>query len=269
VTDVPADFHMIPSRLGVSFRLDGEHFVGILHPPPALCERGVVPAAAIVYLTDVVTGVPVDQDPDAWLFTSELSVRAPLARPPASIESWSTTLRAGRRSVTCEAPLLVDGVEWGSCFAGFSRVPRREGESKIEIDTAGVVARGTPPPLDMPLRAAAGFETLDSARGVVTADLRFDLLNPAGALQGAMVAGLAEAAAEDLADHHRALGTDRHVVTEMEIRYLAQNRVSPIVTEARFVGPPSEGLVRVNLIDDGARGRLGSAILARVRPAPV
>ncbi len=268
MTDVPADFHMIPSRLGVSFRLDDDRFVGILHPPTALCVRGVVPAAAIVYLTDVVTGVPVDQDVESWLFTSELSVRAPLAPPPASIESWSTTLRAGRRSVTCEAPLFVDGTEWGTCFAGFARVPRREGESKIEIDTAGVVARGTAPPLDIPVREAVGIETLDRARGVASVDLRYDLLNPAGALQGAMVAALAEAAAEDLADHHRALGTDLHVVTEMEIRYLAQNRVSPIVTEFRFVGPPSEGLVRVNLIEDGGRGRRGSAILARVRPAP-
>ena len=47
-----------------------------------------------------------------------------------------------------------------------------------------------------------------------------------------MVAGLAETAAEDLADHLRLLGTDRHVVTEIEMRFLAQNRVTPIVSSA-------------------------------------
>ena len=56
-----------------------------------------------------------------------------------------------------------------------------------------------------------------------------------------MVAGLAETAAEDLADHLRLLGTDRHVVTEIEMRFLAQNRSSPIVSSAWVVGPPSAG----------------------------
>ena len=59
-------------------------------------------------------------------------------------------------------------------------------------------------------------------------------------MQGAMVAGLAETAAEDLADHLRLLGTDVHVVTEIEVRYLAQNRVSPIVSQAWVVGRPAE-----------------------------
>ena len=83
-----------------------------------------------------------------------------------------------------------------------------------------------------------------------------------------MVAGLAETAAEDLADHLRLLDTDRHVVTEIEMRFLAQNRVTPIVSSAWVVGPPSGGLIRVDLVDDGGRGRLTTSVLMRVQPAP-
>ena len=124
------------------------------------------------------------------------------------------------------------------------------------------------PPLDEPLRAAARHRSLDPATGTVSIELDADLLNPAGALQGAMVAGLAETAAEDLADHLRLLDTDRHVVTEIEMRFLAQNRVTPIVSSAWVVGPPSGGLIRVDLVDDGGRGRLTTSVLMRVQPAP-
>ena len=125
------------------------------------------------------------------------------------------------------------------------------------------------PPLQEPLRAAARYRSLDPALGIVSVDLDADLLNPAGTLQGAMVAGLAETAAEDLADHLRLLGTDRHVVTEIEIRFLAQNRVSPIVSSAWVVGPPSAGTIRVDLVDDGGTGRLTTSVVLRVHPAPV
>jgi acyl-coenzyme A thioesterase PaaI-like protein len=243
--------------------------LGRLVPPPAVCTRGTVSAAALAFFVDVVAGVAIDTDTDAWAFTSELSVRAPLAPPPAAIDGCAVILRGGKRSITCEVPMVVDGAEWGGCFIGFARVPWREGDPpKIVFDPDAAGRRPPVPPLDEPLRAAAGFTSLDPSAGVVGVELRPDLLNPAGALQGAMVAGLAEAAAEDLADHHRALGTDLHVVTELEVRYLAQNRTSPIRSRARFVGSPSEGLIRVDLVDDGGRGRLTTSALARVRPAP-
>jgi hypothetical protein len=86
-------------------------------------------------------------------------------------------------------------------------------------------------------------------------------------MQGAVVAGLIETAAEDFADAVLG-GTQPHVVIEMEVRYLAQNRVAPIVSSARFVGPPSEGRVRVDLFDDNGAGKLTTAAVVRVAPAP-
>lgn len=270
VTDLPIDSHSIPQRLGAALSVhDDGRLTGTLTPVPAICDRGVVPAYALVFLTDAVAGVPIDTDPGSWTFTADLSLRVPLAAPPATITCTSTELRGGHRSSTCDAPLLVDGGLWGHCFLGFSRVPRRDGDPvKPAFDPASLGRRVHGTPLDEPLRVAAGFRSDDPSHGVVTAELRPDLLNPAGALQGAMVAGLAEAAAEDLADHLRLLGTDRHVVTEVEMRFLAQNRVSPILSTAWVVGPPENGLIRVDLVDDGGRGRLTTSLLMRVQPGP-
>ncbi len=271
VTDLPSDWTSVPSRLGVRLTvLDDGQLSGDLLVNPALCDRGVVPAYALVFLADVVAGVSIDTDPDAWAFTSDVSVRAPLQPAPGVVTCTPVELRGGRRSSTCEAELTVDGHSWGHCFIAFSRVPRRDTDPvKVAFDPADSASRLSAPPLTEGLRATAGFRSLDPAGGIVSVDLRPDLLNPAGAMQGAMVAGLAEAAAEDLADHLRLLGADRHVVTDVEVRYLAQNRVSPIVSRARIVGPPSAGTIRVDLVDDGGRGRLTTSVLLRVQPALV
>ena len=269
VTDLPIAITYVPSRLGTQLGLDGDELIGRLDPPPpAICERGSVSMAAIVFLIDVVGGLSVDTDPDSWAFTSELSVRLPLAATPARIDTRAIVVRDGKRSATCETPLVVDGQTWGTGFISFSRVPRRETDPpKPVFDAQVAVSRVSAVPLDGSLRDAAGFESRDPSNGVVAVELRAELSNPAGAMQGAMVAGLIETAAEDLADHH--LGADRrYVVTEMEIRYLAQNRVSPIVSRARFVGDPDEGIVRVDLIDDDGRGRCTTVSTVKVRPAP-
>ena len=270
MTDLPIDVASIPARLGMFLEVTGDGVTGgHLVPVPEMCERGVVPLAAVVMLVDAAAGVSLDRDPEAWVFTSDLTVRIPLAAPPTRIDCHPVVLRAGHRSGTVEVGLTVDGESWGHSFSGFARVARRDTDPvKFGLDSARADQLRRVPPIAEPLRAAAGFTTLDAAHGVVSCAVRPDLVNPAGALQGAMVAGLAEAAAEDLADHLRLLGTDRHVATEIELRYLAQNRTGPIVTSARVVGPPDAGLVRVDLHDDDGHGRLTTSAVLRLRPAP-
>ena len=268
VTDLPVDPQSIYAGLGVTLRVGADgRLTGRLAPSTGLCDRGVVPAYALVFLADVTAGVSIDTDPEAWAFTTEVSVRAPLTPGPVEVVCEPRTLRDGRRSSACDAPFSVDDRPWGHCFIGFSRVPRRPDDPvKREFDPATRTMDG--PLLEEPLRTAAGFRSVDRAAGVVVADLRPALLNPAGAMQGAMVAGLAETAGEDFADHHHLVGAGRHVVTDIEVRYLAQNRVSPIATRAWSVGPPAEGLVRVDLVDDDGRGRLTTSALLKVAPAP-
>ena len=269
MTDLPTEITSVPARMGTEYRVVDGALVGRLVPHPGLCDRGLPPIAALVFLSDAVAGITIDRDPDMWAFTSQLSVRRPLVAPGGVVEARNTALRSGARSLTCEVPFTVDGDEWGTSIAGFARVPRREGDpSKVMVDLADVPRDFGLPPLAEPLRRAAGFESVHPASGVVRVELSTAIANPAGAMQGAIVAGLAEAAAEDLADHHRALGTDRHAVSDIEVFYLAQNRVSPIVTRARFVGPPDQGTIRVDLVDDDGRGRVTTAVVLRVGPAP-
>ena len=264
VTDLPSVISSVPSRLGTTLTLDGDQLVGHLVSPSQIATRGAVSVAAVAFLIDVVGGMTIDVDPTCWAFTSDLSIRLPLAPAPAMVDTRLTVLRNGARSAACEIDLLVDGVEWGSSIISFAKVARRDGDPvKPPFDAKAAVTRMPAVPLDEPLRSAAGFVSIDPARGVVQADLREELLNPAGAMQGAVVAGLVETAAEDLAD--AVLGGDRaHVVTDMEVRFLAQNRQAPIASSARFVGPPSDGLIRVDLVDDGGRGRLTTAGVVRI-----
>jgi acyl-coenzyme A thioesterase PaaI-like protein len=272
VTDLPFDLTSIPLRLGVVMDLGADGtLTGSVSPPAAMCDRGSVPLAPLVFLVDAVAGVAVDTDPDAWTFTSDLSLRIPLGPPPARIDCDPIVLREGRRSITSEAALTVDGRPWGHCFISFARVPRRDDDPPKPAfdrsdsrDRRRVMAE----PLDRTLRDAAGFASVDASGGVVSATLRPDLLNPAGAMQGAMVSGLAEVAALDLADHLGLSGAARHVATDIEVRFLAQNRVSPIVTRARLAGGRGDGLVRVDLVDDGGAGRITTSALVRVAPAP-
>lgn len=264
MTDLPDPPSSVPARLGARFHLVDGVLAGTIDHVPAMSDRGTTPMASIVFLVDAVAGVTIDSDPDAWAFTSDLTVHmAGTVRD--TLAATCTVLRNGRRSAVCEVVLTSDGSPVGVGNAAFAKVARGPDDPpKPPFDVASTISRLRIDPLDVPVRVAAGF-TEGAAAGVVHAGLRADLLNPAGAMQGAIVGALAEAAAEDLADHHRLLGVDRHAVVAMEIRYLAQNRHSPITATAVAAGPPESGLLRVELADGD--GRRTAVVLVRVLPA--
>ena len=267
VTDVPFVFPSLPARLGVRFRTDEHGLVGVLDPDDAPLERGMFTMAGLMFLADAVAGVTIDTDPDSWAFTSDLSVRVPGRPATGVVLGRCTVLRDGRRSTVCEITFSDDLGPIGNGYASFARVARRETDPpKPPPDISGLIQRLTIPAIDEPFRVAAGFESREP--GTVASSLRSDLLNPAGAMQGAIVAGLAEAAALDLADSLYAMGTERHVVCEMDVRYLAQNRVAPILARASMIGDPALGAMRIELFDGDGSGRLTTSVTARVAPAP-
>lgn len=251
----------------MTLAVDDGGLVARLTPTPSVCRHGVVRAAAYVYLVDVVAGLEVDTERDQWTFTSDLSLRVPVLPVPHHVDAVSRALRSGRRSITAEVTMRGPDGELGYSLAGFAKVPRRPGDPpKPQVDLAHAAELfGDIPTLDEPVRDVAGVRAVDRARGEVAIELRDDLRNPAGALQGAMVALVAECAAEDLAE---ATTGRPHVVTDVDIRFVAQARHGPIVSRGRLVGPPDDGSVRVELFDRGQGDRLVTAVLARVRPAP-
>lgn len=268
MTDLPVAATAIPNRLGTTMSWDEGDLVAHLTTMPATTVEGALRASVVVYLVDVAAGIQVDTDPEAWTFTSDLSLRLPRAAAPPRLDARTTVLRGGRRSVTADVALTDEtGAPWGWSTIGFTRVPRRPGDPpKPTVDPADLSAAWERIPLlDEPLRAAVDIRVLEPSRGEAEIDVRPDLTNPAGALQGAMVALVVESAAEELASHRA--GAPRFV-TELDLRFLGQGRVGPVRSRAWFIGPPDDEVIRVELRDAGADDKLLTTALARTRPLP-
>ena len=248
MTDLPANLHAVPGRLGATGLVDERGLVFELTPSEEELHLGVLRISVISLIVDVVAGVTLDTDPDAWTFTTDLTLRMHPVPAPAKVTATGTILRKGKRS----AHTLLDVVdERGSEVAtgaiGFAHVPRRPGDPpKPIVSREDVAARFTGADrITRPLREEAEIVPIDPAGGIVEMAVRPEVCNPAGTIQGAMVALVAEAATEDLMTSR---GTPA-VVTELDLRYLGQTTKGPVRSRCRVVGPGPYPPVQVELID--------------------
>jgi acyl-coenzyme A thioesterase PaaI-like protein len=255
----------VPGRFAIDGHLDDDGFRLELLPQPELLNHGVVRASALAYLVDALAGISVDEDPDVWTLTTDLSLRIRPVPAPDSMVGRSTLVRRGRRSVTSTVEVTDgDGTAMAFGAIGFATVPRKPDDPPKPMVTPEVAAqlftgRST---LTEPLREAAGIEVLDAAAGVVQVTVTPELRNPAGSLQGAMVALVAEVAAEELAGTR----TDAPVVvTDLDVRYLAQAPDGPVRTRCLPLGDGPDDPVQVELVDTSV-DRLTTLVYARARP---
>jgi acyl-coenzyme A thioesterase PaaI-like protein len=249
VTDIPSPGRSVPGRLGVTARMVDGRFVIDLTPQPETLHHGYVRASVLAYAVDVVAGIAVDLDDSVWTLTTDLSVRARPMPAPDVVCATGTVVRRGRRSVTCAVELVTgEGDPVGTGAVGFAYVPRKEGEPAKHVvrPEDAVELFGEHLRLSAPLRDEAGIETCDAANGVVQVELMPELLNPAGTLQGAMVALVAEAAAEDLLE---ARFDTPAVVTDLDIRYLARTEAGPVRSRTRLIGDGPDAPIEVQLVD--------------------
>ena len=257
----------IHARIGIGGTVAGNRLERVhLEPYPQLCANGVVRISVWVLMADMMGGWEAESHAaNDWVFTTDLSVRAPILRTPKRVEGTASALRIGKGNVAAEVTMHDDtGELFAYSHVGFIRMPRRPTDPPKPIMTESAQKWGQRKLLTSLLAEAAGAQVIDPVMGHVEVALDDTLRNPAGAMQGAMVALVGELAAEELAAHH--LGGP-HVVTDIDIRFLAMGRVGPVYSRAAFVGPPSLGSIRVELRDRGNADRLMSAILARVTPA--
>lgn len=268
MTDLPSNLTAVPSRLGSTAFVDERGLVvEIEDVQPELLHHGVVRLSVLTFLADVAAGVTLDTDPDAWTFTTDLSLRMPVRRAPDRVTATTTILRQGRRSAH-GAVEIVDGQQRlvAAGAIGFAHVPRKPHDPPKPTVSPGMMADrfAGVQRLSKPLREEAGIIPLDPSHGVVEIPVRPEVCNPAGTLQGAMVALVAEAAAEDLIG---CLSDGPVVVSELDIRYLAQANVGPVRTESRLLGTGPDHPVEVRLIDT-ATDRVATLVYARAVPAP-
>ena len=118
--------------------------------------------------------------------------------------------------------------------------------------------------LSRPLREAAGVVVLDAAQGVLEMPVTPAVRNTAGTLQGAMVALFAEAAAEELVSTRFGIPA---VVTELDLRYLAQTGEGPVQSACALLGDGPDAPVQVEL-SDRSTGRLTTLVYARTAVVP-
>jgi acyl-coenzyme A thioesterase PaaI-like protein len=243
----------------------GEWFLD-LEPTPEMLRHGAVRASVVAFLVDGVVGIAIDRDPTHWSLTSDLSIRMRAMEAPPRLTASGCVLRRGRRTVSCAAEVhTAGGLLAASGLLGFSSYPRRPGdppkpEVTLEYLEEVMGARGG---LRAPLREEAGVRSVDPGAGIAEMDVTAGVKNPAGTLQGAMVALLAESAAEDLAE---ARAQRPMLVTELDIRYLEKVDQGPVRTRVTSIGEEPGAPMRVELTDTRT-GTLTSVAHARAVPA--
>ncbi|MGI9589728.1 MAG: hotdog domain-containing protein [Myxococcota bacterium] len=236
-----------------------------LAPYPAVCAHGALRVTVIASAIDLVGGFTTREvaGSDAT-FTSDLSLR--IVRPgiPARLVAHAEPLRVGRRLVTTGVRLEADAETYAYGETSFVRIARETGAAP-DVRTLATPEAISFHPLERPLDEEVGIETVDAAAGSIRLALRPALLNPEGALQGALAALIVECAALALADHERGRP---QLVTELDLRYLAAASAGPVVARAACLGPPATGMIRVETRDQGRDDRLTTSALVRVADAP-
>jgi acyl-coenzyme A thioesterase PaaI-like protein len=267
MTDVLGDNVSVPARLGVVAEVHDGEFRLQLHPHGLVLRHGAVRASVIALMIDVGAGIILDDDPDAWMLTSDMSVRIRPLPAPDRISTRTTILRRGRRTATALVDLVSgEGELLATGAIGFAKVPRREGDlpkPPMPPERIATLFDGSRM-LSRPLREEAGIAVLDAMSGTVEMEVTPELRNPAGTLQGAMVALLAEAAAEELASARFNIDA---VVIDLDLRYLAQTGAGPIQTRCRLLGNGPDAPIQVELFDRSS-DRLTTLVYARCATIP-
>ena len=252
---------------------------------PEVCSAdGGVRVGVLATLVDIVGGAIAARvlRPD-WMATADLAIG--LVGPPVGpwVEAQGSVLRRGRTTLVIEAlvvavdedgtPTTVDGraadpVAWASMT--FAVLPAKDDAPLVPMPADLPVRWAfTGGPLPLPVLDALPVTVLDGPAGRVSVPARPYLLNSFGAVQGGVVALIAEAAgAEALGAAHGRRGTDM-VVTDLQVAYLALGRVGPIVSSARVLsqGPDGRAGAVVELRDAGAGDRLTTVV--NVTAAPI
>ena len=247
---------------------------------------GDVRSGVLAMLVDIVGGAIAARvlRPD-WMATADLALQLVGSVRGPWVEARGSVARRGRTTLVIEALVVcveedgsdtvVDGriadpVAWASMT--FSVLAARNPSSSVQT-TGTLPARWAfaGEGLDRPIMEVLPVEVLCARDGRLSLAVRPYLLNSFKALQGGVIALLAEAAgAEALGAAHGPEGGP-FVITDLQISYLALGRVGPVVTSARVLGAGPDGRAGavVELRDSGADDRLMTVVNVSGAPAAI
>jgi uncharacterized protein (TIGR00369 family) len=199
-----------------------------------------------------------------WIATADLDVHVAETEDrgeAAVVEAHGRVARAGRTTVVVEVTLRPGG----TATMTFAVLPRRAGNPDLEAVGATPGRRSllpAGPGFAEPFASAVGIEAVDPSAGRLSVPVIPYTQNTLGALQGGVVAAVAEAAAASAVAAR--LGRPTRTV-DLHIAYLALGRNGPVVTTTDVLGAAGgRGVARVEVVDTGNEGRLMAVALAEV-----
>jgi uncharacterized protein (TIGR00369 family) len=276
VSSYPPAKHVLRDlALTVEHHEDGTS-VGSLPVVDALLDdHGRVRAGILATLVDAIGGgLAAYAAAPGWIATADLDLQlfGPLTEVTV-VDAIGRVLRAGRSTVVISVELSSrsdrQSHPLGLATMTFAVLPRRETNPVMPADRVtgpqslltGPVSGFTVPVLD-----ALGLRTVDRAGGVVELDPTQYVENSLGAVQGGVVACIAERAAELALSH--AAGRSLAPVG-LQIAFLALARQGPIRSSVDVLGVESSSrwaTARVELSDAGAERRTTVARVAAALP---
>lgn len=256
----PPEHHLLRDlRLSFDHDTDGRTSRAWMPVVRELCtDAGHARAGALATLVDVIGGglAASTAAPD-WIATADLTLHLVRgAEPGAIVEARGVVLRAGRTTVVIEVDLRDEGDrDLGIATMSFSTLPRRDINPDVDaVRNPGPTTMATGSSrLAVPLADALGARVIDAGRGVVDVPVRDWSRNSMGAMQGGVVAMIADLAAETAL---RAASGEPLVVTDLQVTYLGFGRVGPVRSRVDVLElTPGHGAARVELVDAGAENR--------------
>ena len=236
MTDLPANLHSVPGGLGATGLVDERGLVIELEPRTELLHHGVLRASVISFAVDVVAGVTLDTDPDAWTFTTDLTLRMrPVPAPGRITASGRSCGRGGGRPTACSRSSTSAAPRWPPAPSASPTSPASPRDPPKPIVVTGrrggaLLGRGP----DHPAAARGGADRVDRSRR--------------GRRRDGGAAGGVQPGRHDPGRHGRPRRRGRHrgparrrsgtpvVVTDLDIRYLGQATVGPVRSRCHVLG---------------------------------
>jgi uncharacterized protein (TIGR00369 family) len=255
----PPDRHLLRDlRFSFDHDADGRRSRAWMPVVAELCtDLGHARLGALATLVDVIGGgLAASAAAPGWIATADLTLHlVGAARAGSVVEARAEVLRAGRTTVVIEVA-LVDEHERnvGIATMSFAVLPRRDTNPEVALVRESPTTMAAPGSrLARPLLDELGVRVVDEARGTIDVPVIDWSRNSMGAMQGGVVATVAEVAAERAL---RVATGEPLVVNDLYVTYLGFGRVGPVRSEVEVLGTaPGHGSARVRLVDAGAENR--------------
>ena len=271
-TVYPPEKHLLRD-LRFSFEHDdaGQRSRAWMPVVPELCtDQGYARAGALATLVDVIGGgLAASAAAPGWIATADLTLSVVAgARPGSVVEARARVLRAGRTTVVIEVMLADErDRDIGIATMSFAVLPRRDTNPEVtQIRDSPSTMAAPESRLRRPLLEELGVDVRDAGRGIIEVPVIEWVLNSMGAMQGGVVATVADVAAELAL---RAATNEPVVVTDLYVTYLGFGRVGPVTSAVEVLGTGvGHGAARVELVDAGAENRRMTVVHAVATRSP-